>query len=72
MAMEGHRMYDLRRWGTLVSTMNAYISSEKDKRIHLQDAFTVEEKHNLFPLPSVQIELSETDGTPALTQNPGF
>ncbi len=72
MAMEGHRMYDLRRWGTLVTTMNAYIESEKSKRIHLQDAFTVEDKHNLFPLPSVQIELSETDGTPALTQNPGF
>jgi tetratricopeptide (TPR) repeat protein len=79
LAMEGHRFYDLRRWGILESTMNAYIAANNSrtdgdelKRQHLVDANNVEAKHYAFPLPQVQIDLSEVDGTPRLTQNPGF
>ena len=69
---EGHRTYDLRRWGTLASTMNAYFAVEKTKRSYLANHNTVEAKHNAFPLPTVQIDLSEVDGVKMLNQNDGF
>ncbi len=76
---EGHRMYDLRRWGILAQTMNAYFAAnnarsddDPSKRKYLSAAFTVEEKHNVYPLPGTQVDLSEVDGTPMLQQNPGF
>jgi len=79
LAQEGHRMYDLRRWGILAQTMNAYFAAnnarsddDPSKRRYLSEAFTVEDKHNVFPLPGVQVDLSEIDGTPMLQQNPGF
>ena len=76
---EGHRMYDLRRWGVLASTMNAYFAANNArpdgdvaKRGYLSEAFLVEERHNRFPLPSVQVDLSELEGQTMLQQNPGF
>ena len=79
LAMEGHRMYDLRRWGTLASTMNAYFAANNSrsdddiaKRKYLSAAFNVEGKHDAFPLPGTQVDLSEQDGTPMLQQNSGF
>lgn len=79
LAMEGHRMYDLRRWGILGSTMSDYFAknnarSDDDlsKRRYLSEAFNVEGKHMAFPIPGVQVDLSEVDGTPMLKQNDGF
>lgn len=79
LAQEGHRMYDLRRWGTLATTMNAYFARNNAranddplKRRYLSEAFTVEAKHNVYPLPGTQVDLSEMDGTQMLQQNPGF
>ncbi|MDX1641470.1 MAG: RagB/SusD family nutrient uptake outer membrane protein, partial [Balneolaceae bacterium] len=71
-AMEGTRMYDLRRWGILESTLNNYVSVEQDRREYLTAAATVEERHNRFPIPSVQIELSTVDGEQMIVQNPGW
>ena len=72
LAQEGHRLYDLRRWGVLESTMNDYISVEKTKRNYLNDALNVEAKHNAYPIPTVQIDLSTIEGSAKLIQNPGF
>ena len=79
LAQEGHRMYDLRRWGILATTMNAYFAAnnarddaDASKRRYLSAAFTVEAKHQAFPLPGQQVDLSEVDGTPMLQQNTGF
>ncbi len=79
LAMEGHRLYDLRRWGTLASTMNAFFAAnnarddaDPSKRRYLSNAFNVEAKHNAYPLPGVQVDLSEVEGSPMLKQNDGF
>lgn len=79
LAMEGHRMYDLRRWGILAQTMNAYFAannarpdSDPSKRRYLANAFTVEAKHQAYPLPLQQVDLSVVDGEPRLKQNTGF
>ncbi|MCF0189297.1 MAG: RagB/SusD family nutrient uptake outer membrane protein [Bacteroidaceae bacterium] len=38
LAMEGHRWFDLVRWGNVVDVMNKYFESEKVLRSHLNDA----------------------------------
>jgi len=73
---EGHRYFDLVRWGENATVLNAYVAVEKTKRAYLTGAATVEAKHNLYPIPSVQIDLSEIatgDGVEQrLVQNPGW
>jgi hypothetical protein len=73
MAMEGHRLFDLRRWGIAEDVINnKYLPVEKTKRNYLEPTAGLETRHALFPLPSVQIELSKVDGVAQLQQNPGY
>lgn len=73
LAMEGHRLFDLRRWGVAPDVLNSYIQVEKSRRSHLVGAATFEDRHNLYPIPTVQIDLSRmAGGESPLTQNPGW
>ena len=77
LAMEGQRFFDLRRWGQAAPVLNGYLDgigggNEKARRAHLLAAEPVVAKHSLFPIPAIQIQLSTVDGTPRLTQNPGW
>lgn len=72
LAMEGQRMYDLRRWGVFAPVLNEYISVERTRRQHLSAAIEVTDRHRWFPLPNLQIERSEVEGESRLTQNPGW
>ena len=72
LAMEGQRFFDLRRWGIAESVLNAYVTIERDRRPYLAAASAFASRHMLYPIPSIQIQLSEVDGTPRLTQNPGW
>ncbi len=73
LALEGHRFFDLRRWGIAKDYLNnEYLAVEKTKRTYLEDSGGFEDRHSLFPLPSIQIELSKVDGVPQLKQNPGY
>ncbi|RMG23239.1 MAG: RagB/SusD family nutrient uptake outer membrane protein [Bacteroidetes bacterium] len=72
LAMEGHRFFDLRRWGIAKEVLNNYIAVEKTRRNYLTGASPYEDRHNLYPLPTVQIELSTVDGELRLVQNPGW
>jgi len=72
LAMEGHRFFDLKRWGVLEDVMNDYLAVESTKREYLEAAETVVAKHYLYPFPITQIELSIVDGVEQLTQNPGW
>jgi starch-binding outer membrane protein, SusD/RagB family len=72
MAMEGTRLFDLRRWGNLESVLNPYISVEQNRRDYLRAAAQVTERYYRFPIPSVQIELSQVDGVSTLVQNSGW
>jgi hypothetical protein len=71
LALEGHRLFDLRRWGVAKTVLNEYLAVESTKRVYL-DVANFEDRHALYPLPSVQIELSKVDDTPQLQQNPGY
>lgn len=72
LGMEGHRLFDLRRWGDAITVLNDYLEVESTKRAYLGAAFTFEERHMAYPLPTVQIELSVVDGEQRLVQNPGW
>jgi hypothetical protein len=72
LALEGHRFFDLRRWGIAPKVLNDYLSVESTKRTYLKDATVFSDKHNLYPIPSVQIELSKKEGEAQLKQNPGY
>jgi starch-binding outer membrane protein, SusD/RagB family len=72
LAMEGHRFFDLRRWGLAQEVLNDYIAVERTRRGYLGAAAAVTDRHNLFPIPFVQIELSRVEGEDRLIQNPGW
>ncbi|UBM58618.1 RagB/SusD family nutrient uptake outer membrane protein [Marinilongibacter aquaticus] len=57
---EGHRWFDLLRYGTAIETMNAYF---KNQKINI----SIQENNLLMPVPQSQI-----DTDPAIAQNPGY
>ena len=57
LAMEGHRWFDLIRWGTLVPTMNKYMQEESVLRPYYNGASVTEEEIYL-PIHISQIENS--------------
>ncbi len=73
LAMEGYRMSDLRRWNIMVQTLNDFVNVEKNRRTQLFSGVqTVTDKYKLYPLPTVEIELSRKEGAAQLSQNPGW
>jgi len=69
LGMEGHRLFDLRRWGNFVDIMNAYIANEARTITNYgTKSQAPQSKHMMLPIPLNAIDTSE--GT--LTQNPGF
>ena len=72
LALEGHRFFDLKRWGIAKDVINAYQDVEKTKRTYLEAGNVFEDKHLLYPIPFSQIELSKVDGVATLQQNPGY
>ncbi len=72
LGMEGHRFFDLVRWGEASSTLNAYIAYESGIMSLLRGARFIDPKHNYYPIPQRQIDLSATNGVSALEQNPDY
>ena len=69
LAMEGHRLFDLRRWGIMVDALNTYIANEGRTIANFAaKANPAQAKHNRFPIPLDAIESS--DGV--LNQNTGY
>ena len=72
LAMEGHRFFDLVRWGIAESTINSVISYEGQFVSDIDGAHFTAPKNNYFPIPQNEIDLTTTGGTATLTQNPGY
>lgn len=66
LAMEGHRWFDLVRWGNTKEHMDAYKATESVEAQNQMRTF-IAGKHEIFPLPAEEIELN-----PALTQNDNY
>ncbi|PWT99094.1 MAG: RagB/SusD family nutrient uptake outer membrane protein [Bacteroidetes bacterium] len=73
LGMEGHRFYDLVRWGIADSEINGYLANESKKRNYLSGAYFQKGKNEYFPIPQTQIDLSvDQSGKKKLKQNPGY
>ena len=73
LAMEGHRFFDLVRWGEADVVLNRYLEVESPKRQQaLKDAVFVKGKHEYLPIPESEIINSSKAGVPTLRQNDGY
>jgi starch-binding outer membrane protein, SusD/RagB family len=77
LAMEGQRFFDLKRWGIMQSTIKAYIQgvgggNEGARRGYLPSAELPGPRHENYPIPSVQVELSKVEGESRVPQNAGW
>ncbi|QJW89805.1 RagB/SusD family nutrient uptake outer membrane protein [Spirosoma taeanense] len=66
LAMEGHRFFDLVRWGVASDVLNAYLAKESQKRTYLNGSTFVKGKNEFFPIPQAQIDIM---GASVLKQN---
>lgn len=68
LALEGHRIFDLQRWGNYAQDMISYINRESKLISFFASGEKPTEKNIAYPLPSSEIDRSGG----ALKQNPGF
>jgi starch-binding outer membrane protein, SusD/RagB family len=71
-AMEGHRFFDLVRWGVADVVLNEYYRVEKTKRTYLNTTQFVKGKHEYYPIPNQEILNSALNGRATLQQNPMY
>ena len=69
LAMEGHRFFDLVRWGIAAETINDYLEVEKSKRSYLNNTVFKKGINEYLPIPQIQIDI---EGRDVLKQNPGY
>jgi hypothetical protein len=67
-ALEGHRFFDLVRWGDASTVLKAYLKGESAKKPYLLNAKFLKGKHEYQPIPQREIDLSKG----VLVQNPGY
>lgn len=67
-AMEGHRWFDLVRWGEASEVLNAYLAVEKTRKDFLTNAQFTAGRDEYYPIP--QREIDFTGGL--YIQNPGY
>ncbi len=74
LAMEGHRFFDLRRYGTIATELNNYVKHETTISGYslLNGAVFTEPKADYFPVPQSEIDKSDVNGKPTISQNPGY
>ena len=77
LAMEGQRLFDLRRYGGAVAqqVLSAYLTTESGatRRAYKSAQLPyLTPLNDLYPIPQVEIDLSKVAGVSRLTQNPGW
>jgi hypothetical protein len=74
LALEGHRYFDLIRWGIADQEINEFMDYEGAffPASYINEGEFTPNRNEFFPIPQRQIDLSVIDGEPQLTQNPGY
>lgn len=65
LGMEGHRWFDLVRWGVAAEVMEAYKNTESEE-VRAEMGTFIKGKHELLPIPQQEIDLNPVE------QNPGY
>jgi hypothetical protein len=71
LAMEGHRFFDLVRWGIAGDVLKAYNDTEKLKRTYKSTATFTVGKNEYYPISNRILEIARVGGN-TLEQNPGY
>lgn len=58
LGMEGHRFFDLQRWGVVVEVLNPILAYEKTELPFIYGNTTVEAEDALYPIPQHEIDLT--------------
>lgn len=58
LGMEGHRFFDLQRWGVVVEVLNPILAYEKTELPFMYGSATVEQEDALYPIPQREIDLT--------------
>ncbi|MFX0558379.1 RagB/SusD family nutrient uptake outer membrane protein [Maribacter sp. CXY002] len=67
---EGHRFFDLVRWGVAATELNDYLSYESQYLVtKFGGASFTSGKNEFYPIPQTQIDIQGSD---VLSQNPGY
>jgi hypothetical protein len=70
LSAEGHRFYDLVRWGIADEVLDAYLAYEGNiLGIALGGATFTPNQDEVYPIPQAQIDIQGAD---VLKQNPGY
>ncbi len=69
LATEGHRFFDLVRWGVASRTLNAYLKYEARFLVTKFGGASYTDTDAFLPIPQQQIDIQ---GTSVLKQNPGY
>ncbi|MGV3589087.1 MAG: RagB/SusD family nutrient uptake outer membrane protein [Adhaeribacter sp.] len=72
LAMEGHRFFDLVRWGIAEPVLNAYFAYEGKITGDVKEGRFTKGKNEYYPIPQRQINLQSVNGVSSLKQNPGY
>ncbi len=72
LGMEGHRFYDLVRWGVADTVINEFLTRESKTRTHLAGAKFVKGKDEYLPIPEFVVIQSTVDGVKNIKQNNGY
>ena len=69
---EGHRFFDVVRFGKGEDIFNEFLATESDRFDYLTGHEYTDVPDALLPIPTEVIEKSLKDGTYTITQNPGY
>jgi len=69
---EGHRFFDLVRWGIADVTLNAFIKYESTITDDLKGGLFTKGKNEYYPIPQRQIDITMVGGVRVLDQNPNY
>jgi hypothetical protein len=72
LSMEGHRFFDLVRWGDANSVLNAYYDRFRNIMPLKKNAHWTPNKNEYYPIPQGEIDNMNSDGKVRLVQNPGY
>jgi len=72
LAMEGHRFFDLVRWGIAGPALNTFLQYESKITTDINGGHFTVGRNEYFPIPQVQIDLEVKSGKSVLKQNPGY